>query len=283
MRILGLDFGKKIEYICVNGKCKLKVSLAKGIVQEVEELAGKIEAGIRKILWGERKFIVTPLFITPYLDEADTFLRTETFSIFKTISPDAVEAFRFKHGLAETYHWVENENTYPSEKEVYGTGGLKTSYQWEQDALTPFTPPKAFQQIQTALPFRNPSDEITNKDRVIKAVSSLWPNSKIAQEFDNIRNQAVANGWSPAFVIALWIEESGASGVPGAYALGYTKGDPEDLQSQLNGLFNLPYANESFEEFMCRYSEGKPAPCEFKINPNFPRNLEYWYRQLKGS
>jgi hypothetical protein len=117
---------------------------------------------------------------------------------------------------------------------------------------------------------------------VVEQVLKSWPNSKIKDQWDFVYQQAVSHGWNPAFVIALWIEESGASGVD-AYDLGCLGAPANNLSAQLNCLFSRPYANSSFEEFMCQYSEGKPAPCQFTLNPNFPGNLEYWYRLLTGS
>ena len=107
-----------------------------------------------------------------------------------------------------------------------------------------------------------------------------WNESLIKDRWDYVYDEAVKKGWNPAFVIALWIEESGASGVP-AYDLGCLGGEANNIESQLNCLFNLSYRNAPFEEFMCIYSDGK-APCDFSVNPNFPGNLGYWYFKITG-
>jgi len=120
------------------------------------------------------------------------------------------------------------------------------------------------------------------KQAVINQVLTSWPKSKISENWSYVYDKAVSNGWNPAFVIALWIEESGASGLS-AYDLGCLGGNRNDITSQLDCLFNRPYANESFPTFMCMYSEGEDRPdCDFLINPNFPRNLGFWYYQLTG-
>jgi len=129
--------------------------------------------------------------------------------------------------------------------------------------------------------FRNPgisvSDETENN--VIWLVKTYWPDTKIESQWDYVYSQAVSRGWNPAFVIALWIEESGASALD-AHDLGCLGGERNNISSQLDCLFSRPYANESFEEFMCMYSEGSHAPCTFVINPNFPGNLKIWYDRL---
>jgi len=118
------------------------------------------------------------------------------------------------------------------------------------------------------------------KEEVINQVLQNWPKSLIEDNWNYVHDQAVNQGWNPAFVIALWIEESGASGVP-AYDLGCLGGEANNIESQLNCLFNLSYRNAPFEEFMCIYSDGK-APCDFSVNPNFPGNLGYWYFKITG-
>lgn len=137
--------------------------------------------------------------------------------------------------------------------------------------------------LDYTIEFKNKNIVISdiNKSRVIASVKASWPNSKIQENWDLVYNQAVSNNWNPAFVIALWIEESGASGVS-AYDLGCLGGNQNDIDSQLDCLFNQTrsYNSGSFEQFMCMYSEGKSAPCSFVINPFFPANLKYWYNQL---
>ncbi len=117
------------------------------------------------------------------------------------------------------------------------------------------------------------------KNKVIQSVKSSWPNSQIETSWDLVYNQAVTHGWNPAFVLTLWIEESGASGVP-AYDLGCLAGERNNLQSQLDCLFRNYDSETNFEKFMCLYSEGH-YPCEtYVTNPNFPKNIKYWFDRL---
>jgi len=136
--------------------------------------------------------------------------------------------------------------------------------------------------------YRNPSIFIPEEKEqaVIEQVLRNWPNSKIKSHWDYVYNRAMGNGWNPAFVIALWIEESGASGVS-AYDVGCLGGNRNDIASQLDCLFRIPYAHETFRTFMCRYS-GEKESCftdsnySFSENPYFPTNLGIWYYRLTG-
>ncbi len=131
--------------------------------------------------------------------------------------------------------------------------------------------------------YKNPNIAISNttKANVVQSVKSSWSASKIEENWDLVSSAAISHGWNPAFVIALWIEESGASGVD-AWDLGCLGGNKNNIQSQLDCLFDqtVSYSNGPFDQFMCMYSEGKPAPCTFSTNPNFTRNLKYWYDRL---
>jgi hypothetical protein len=110
-------------------------------------------------------------------------------------------------------------------------------------------------------------------------VKNWYATTKIEQKWDLVRNEAKAHNWNPAFVLALWIGESAASGAD-AYDLGCLEGERNNLDSQLRCLWERPYANEKFEDFMCIYSEGKMSPCTFSLNPNFPVNLKIWYDRI---
>lgn len=137
--------------------------------------------------------------------------------------------------------------------------------------------------------YRNPNISIPEerKQAVINQVLKNWPNSKIKVSWDDVYNSAIKKGWNPAFVIALWIEESGASGVD-AYDLGCLGGNRNDIASQLDCLFKRPYANQPFRTFMCIYS-GEQQSCytnpnyNFSNNPYFPTNLGIWYQRLAGN
>jgi len=123
------------------------------------------------------------------------------------------------------------------------------------------------------------SDE--KKEEIVNLVLKYWPNSKIKSAWDYVEKRAIENGWNPSFVIALWIEESGASGVH-AWDVGCTGAPQDNLSAGLDCLFGLPYSNKPFPEFLCTFSEGH-YPCDFSINPNFPKNLKAWYDRLVPS
>lgn len=139
----------------------------------------------------------------------------------------------------------------------------------------------SFSLLDYEIDHRNNEVAVSNetKLRIINQVLNSWPNSKIESSWDLVYNQVRNDGWNPAFVLALWIEESGASGVD-AYDLGCLSGERNNIGSQLGCLFSRPYKNDNFANFMCMYSEGKLSPCSFEINPNFPGNLKSWYDKL---
>ena len=159
---------------------------------------------------------------------------------------------------------------------------------WPYRALNEFVGSTGGNTLDYSIDFRNPNIKVTNKEEVMKMVENSWPQTKIRSNWDLVYNAAVSHGWNPAFVIALWIEESGASGVTfrndlnrEVWDLGCTAGQPNNLTSQLDCLFNKAINRDSsFENFMCSYSEGKTAPCTFNANPNFPKNLKIWYDRL---
>ncbi|HNP89407.1 MAG: hypothetical protein BWY24_00281 [Microgenomates group bacterium ADurb.Bin219] len=130
------------------------------------------------------------------------------------------------------------------------------------------------------LPFRDPTISVSaaNKDCVSKYVLKNWPTSQIAQKWEVVQTQAKRHDWNPAFLTALWVEESGANAV-GDWGLGCTAGEFE-IESQLDCVFRNYDSETNFERFMCNYSEGH-YPCNsFTLNPDFPKNLKYWYDQL---
>lgn len=285
------------EVVCVAGQCFLKdrtSNPAFGLLQSLLNAGLSLAEALQRIflqynfpLCQEKTYFVTPQIQTPYAWEADASIRNKTLSIFKISSDDnANQAFEFKHALQNSTQEIKASpaTQYPSLAEIFGQAGVKNSYDWVQKALTPYSlglHQENYTTLNYTVPFRNTNITVSQKAKqeVIQAVKANWPNSQIETQWDYVYNQAINNGWNPAFVIALWIEESGASGV-NAYDLGCLGAPMNDLPAQLNCLFNRPYADQGFEEFMCQYSEGQSAPCVFQINPNFPKALKYWYDKL---
>lgn len=142
-------------------------------------------------------------------------------------------------------------------------------------------------ELDYTIDFRNSGVVISSetKNRIIADVKRSWPNSPIDTKWDYVVDQTIDHGWNPAFVLTLWIEESGASGVPNiefTYDLGCLGGAMNNLASQLDCLFDQTssYSSGTFEQFMCMYSEGKSAPCAFITNAHFPGNIKSWYNKF---
>lgn len=140
------------------------------------------------------------------------------------------------------------------------------------------------------VPFRDPSVSIdAGRVNNIKDIIKLsWPNAKL-DNWDTIVSQSIAAGWNPAFVLALWIEESGAQGAVDTggnpkYSdpLGCAPHQPtDDINISLKCLFDnfSQYQTNQFQQFMERYSGG-PTGNPFGNNPNFTFNLRSWYSTL---
>ncbi|TSC85758.1 MAG: hypothetical protein G01um10147_1102 [Microgenomates group bacterium Gr01-1014_7] len=142
--------------------------------------------------------------------------------------------------------------------------------------------------LDYTIPFRDPAVFVANPDAVKNMVRSRWPNAQL-QNWDTIVSQSIANGWNPAFVLTLWIEESGAQGAAGYDdALGCEPTRPTtDINISLRCLFNSFNTQFStsnrFADFMCTYSESRLAPCLFVTNPRFPAAIRDWYTTLVPS
>lgn len=138
--------------------------------------------------------------------------------------------------------------------------------------------------ISKDLDYYIPFKDYTILPKDIKSlILSSWPNAKI-ENWETIASQSIQNRWNPAFVLALWIEETGAQGAASySDALGCDPSKPTtDINISLKCLFDSfnSYTNSQFADFMCMYSESKKSPCSFNTNPNFPKNIKYWYSQL---
>lgn len=137
--------------------------------------------------------------------------------------------------------------------------------------------------LDYSIPFRDKS--VAPKD-IKNIILSSFPNAKI-QNWETIVSKSILNGWNPAFVLALWIEETGAQGAS-SYSdpLGCDPSKPTtDINISLKCLFDSfnSYSGNQFADFMCTYGgDGfHKAPCIFNVeNPNFPGNIKSWYSQL---
>lgn len=136
------------------------------------------------------------------------------------------------------------------------------------------------------IPFR---DSSINPVDLRSEIKQNWPNAK-TENWDTIISFARQNGWNPAFLLALWIEESGAQGAA-KYddPLGC---DPESPTTDINISLGCiqksfgDFGNDRFDDLMCRYGgDGfHDAPCVFvQKNPNFPPVIKSWYQKLVPS
>ncbi len=105
-----------------------------------------------------------------------------------------------------------------------------------------------------------------------------------------VQQAAIAHGWSPKFMLSLWMEESGASdydSFPTVTDLGCNPSQNKlNLPANLTCLFTSFYnfTDTSWEKFLLTYSgeiNKEPGSC-FQNNPNFPRNLCSLYNYLGG-
>lgn len=132
------------QVLCVAGECHLQgASISNPLVDIYNQfLAGLSDLWntISKPVCQEQVFIITPKAYTPYAAAADEFLRPQSLSIFKVPSSDNQKAFDFKNALENARHEFRASppQLFNSDTEIYGQRGVKNSYEWVQDALSPF-------------------------------------------------------------------------------------------------------------------------------------------------
>ena len=122
------------------------------------------------------------------------------------------------------------------------------------------------------------------KDKVVDD----FPNAKI-DNWNIIVRRSITEGWNPSFILALWIEESGAQGAA-SYddPLGCAPGQPTtDIEISLTCLFSNfdSFKNNQFTDFMVKYAGGTPGqPVVGNDNfPKFPNVIKDWYSRLVPS
>ncbi len=140
--------------------------------------------------------------------------------------------------------------------------------------------------LDYTIPFRDASVTVSNPEEIKKQIVARWPNAKL-ENWDTIVQQSIQHNWNSAFVLALWIEETGAQGeVNYTDPLGCDPTHPTtDINVSLQCLFNNfgSYTNEQFAQFMLRYSEGLTTATAFIKNPNFPSRMKDEYSKLVPS
>lgn len=177
------------------------------------------------------------------------------------------------------------------ERPSFGIPGVVPS-----PVVRPSQPPGGV--LACTIDYTNPAIVVADPESVITQLLSYtqWYRGRTREEreqqlrsdWNKITARATSDPnypWSPAFLLALWIEESGASGVR-AWDMGCTAVPQNNLDAQLRCVAGLrstsPYNQHnppSYEQFMCYFSEGH-YPCNFSGNPHFVNNFTSWFNRL---
>ena len=145
------------------------------------------------------------------------------------------------------------------------------------------------------------------KATLIKEFSREFPGNHIEDCYNDVVARARASGYDPAFAMAIWIEESGASDYsqfPTVADFGCAVNTPRtDFTSQLTCFLSLKanYSQSRFDscrqgsgvtmnDFLLIFSEGfnacnpANASCykKFCLNPQFPDRIRNFYSRVSG-
>lgn len=171
---------------------------------------------------------------------------------------------------------------------VLGVAIIASAFPSQTSIPTTNTGSSTSRTLDYKVPFRdsNVSIEAGRVNNIKDIIKLSWPNAKL-DNWDTIVLQSIAAGWNPAFVLALWIEESGAQGVVDAEGnpkysdpLGCAPHQPtDDINISLKCLFDNFSKYQDFQQFMETYSGG-PAGNPFGNNPNFTFNIRSWYSTI---
>lgn len=157
----------------------------------------------------------------------------------------------------------------------------------------------SFNGLDYNIPIRDTSVQpISYEDFKAYINKSSWRTAQI-QYYDFIKEYSIKNGWNPAFIMTLWVEETGAShttltSVGGGgggikrsdgrivFSNGHTGCAPKEkqtIQQSLDCIFKYfgKYNNSQFSDFMYRYSGDDPKK-GFINNFNFPKSIKYIYK-----
>lgn len=151
-----------------------------------------------------------------------------------------------------------------------------------------------------SLPYRNPNCRASQAgiDEAARRIPSFYQNldrpNRLLQDWRTVQDYAVKYNFNPIFVIALWIEESGASGVSYATKLGC------DYRLNKDDTFTQMPANSTIcEQMECTFGRRSVDPrnfgswgCQYRwgssawngtncANPvNHTKVLEFWYNEI---
>lgn len=151
--------------------------------------------------------------------------------------------------------------------------------------------------LDFSIPFRDTSVQASSLART--QVAQSWPHAKM-EYWDTIVSTSIANGWNPAFVLSLWVEETGGStrtstqnggagvcvGACSTGHVGCNPGENQDINRSLQCIFNgskfKDLRNDQFDQFMRNYCGPNIEPiCD--NNRNFIKNIKFWYSKLVPS
>jgi len=150
---------------------------------------------------------------------------------------------------------------------------------------------------------------LLSKSTLVAEFSGEFPGNNIEECYNDVVNRARKAGYDPAFVMAIWIEESGASDYeqfPVVYDFGCMGSTPNnDFNAQISCFLNLKnfYLSPIFdscksstsgpilmEDFLLIFSEGFRA-CDpndttcyrnYCTNPQFPQRIKDFYSRVSG-
>ncbi len=158
-------------------------------------------------------------------------------------------------------------------------------------------------------PDPGPVSGLLSKDALVAEFSGEFPGNNIEKCYNDVVNRAREAGYDPAFAMAIWIEESGASDYeqfPVVYDFGCRGSTPNnDFNAQISCFLNLKnfYLSPIFdsckssasgpitmEDFLLIFSEGFRA-CDsndsdcyrsYCTNPQFPQRIRDFYSRVSG-
>lgn len=134
--------------------------------------------------------------------------------------------------------------------------------------------------------FQSLSD--AQKEAMIKTVLSSWPNSSIQDNFNKVYNAAKENNINPVFLIAIWVEESGAGHAKQARSdFGCFPGGNTSLVLSFERSLNcvVGHINQhgsSYENWLRWFCGPTAVPiCSNGGNEATVINLKFWYEKLE--
>lgn len=150
-------------------------------------------------------------------------------------------------------------------------------------------PPPITPGLTYTIPYRDTSISISpeRREQIIRQVLSNpdWSKSRVRELWDRVEAEALKARINPAFMIAVWIEESGASNGSAQSDFGcFPGGDtsqtvPFERSMACFIYFTTVEHPDNFEEWT-RYFCGPQVTPICSNNPNFLKTLKIWYDRI---